>query len=75
LRLQFTTSIGGAYCFCEGAIIEPTTIDPHVQQWLDAGIVVPVRDDETEEAVAEAPEAAARHLRRRRRRPRTSSVA
>jgi hypothetical protein len=75
MKFRFTTAVAGAFCgFAEGAVIEPTQIDPHVQRWLDEGVMVPVRDDGHEAAVVSAPERAV-SLRRSRRRRGLAAVA
>jgi len=76
MKLRFTTSIAGpGFHFTEGVVIEPTEMDPHLQKWLEAGILEPVKT-ERELAVLGAPERAV-SLRRRGRgvRQRSKTVA
>jgi hypothetical protein len=52
VKFRFVTSVGGAvYSFVEGTVIEPTEIDAQIKEWLDARVIVPVRDDGLEIAV------------------------
>jgi hypothetical protein len=73
MKFRFTTSIAGpGYHFTAGVEIEPTAMDPHLKQWLEAGILEPVKT-EREIAVLGAPERAV-SLRRRGRRVRQRSA-
>jgi hypothetical protein len=73
MRLRFTTSIAGdGFHFTQGVVIEPTLMDPHLQRWLQAGILERV-PDERELAVRPAPERAVT-LRRRGRRVRDGAA-
>ncbi len=71
MRFRFTTSIGGVgFHFTEGVVIEPTQMDPHVQRWLDAGILESIPSEREIPALERAVS-----LRRRGRRVRKGSKA
>lgn len=68
MRFRFTTSMASAVgCFTEGTVIDVLDVrEEPVPTWLRAGLVVPVKGDDDEIAVAPPIESAAVRLRRGR---------